>query len=314
LGIIVDSLRATLEVAIEAGGELVPTQSSPEFALLADPGGHPLLLWEKPRSTPIRDVLAARVDFVTGGIDHLAAFYHRVAGWETQVLPQDGSTVAVLTHHDRAVGILREGPEEQTVAHLIGHPREAVWPAQIARDLEVDNLKIWPLLGRQWRIRDWDDNSLVVAENAPAARPAIQLTPLTRLPAPLSTAFQDLETALGMLDMVQRQLTERPGLARTPPPGMRARALLIVLHDVLIPAAEACKKANENHRTLGPDHEALTYMRQTVTNVLSPCALTVERLDDMDLSRVFRFACRLLVRAQLLPENIDERLGGHVSV
>ncbi|MEJ8667525.1 hypothetical protein WKI71_00105 [Streptomyces sp. MS1.AVA.1] len=311
MGIIVDSLRATLEVAIEAGGELVPTQSSPEFALLADPGGHPLLLWEKPRSTPIRDVLAARVDFVTGGIDHLAAFYHRVAGWETQVLPQDGSTVAVLTHHDRAVGILREGPEEQTLAHLISHPGEVVWPAHRAPGLEVDNLKIWPLLGRQWRIRDRGDNALVVAERAPAARPTIQLTPWARLPDPLATAFQDLDSALGFSDMAQRQLNELP---RTPPLRTHADALLTVLNDVLIPAAEACRKANEDHRTLGPDREALAYMRQTVTNVLNPFALTVERLDDMDLSRVFRFACRLLARAQLLPENIDERLGGHVSV
>ncbi|WP_316759764.1 hypothetical protein [Streptomyces herbicida] len=314
LGIIVDSLRDSVRAAIGAGGELLHPTSETDvlgYAVMADPAQHPLLLWQPGGDTGFGAIAPARLDLTTDRIDHMAEFYRRVAGWRTQVLPQDGQIDALLTHHDKAVGVLREDrAEKRTIAPLINHPRDTVWRAQRDLGLTVQSQPLWLLLGRQWRIRDLDGNELYLAERVQAARPPITYTPWSHLPEPFCTAFDTLESSLEILARVRLELSEQ----HPPPASEQADALIRVLADAVVPAAQAYGDHLRRSPLPGPMPEVLSVMRAIVAGTLLPLSATVRSLDDADLTAAFLVTCRLLVRAQLLPETINELQIQQISV
>ncbi|WP_327722293.1 hypothetical protein OG381_48125 [Streptomyces sp. NBC_00490] len=324
LGIVVSSLVESISTAIEAGGVLLsqtwevnasavvddpawlhPTDEGSKCALVEDPAHHPLLLWQLPHNM---HVMPARVDFATDQIDHMAEFYHRVAGWETQVLPKDGKINALLTHADQPVGILREGPAEgQRLFLLIDHPSDTVWKAWKESELTVGSLRQRPLLGRQWRINDADGNEVFLRGDIEVGPPAIRWTPWAYLPEPFRSAFDDLELSLDFLEEAQWQNHQLP------PKEEQVDTLLTVLEDAVIPAARTCAMHLRPFSPDNPIFEALSELRTLVTLLLPPLALTVQSLHDDALSAVFAMARRDLVRAHLLPERTDELQGQHVS-
>ncbi|MFF7172909.1 hypothetical protein ACIP8U_41985 [Streptomyces pseudovenezuelae] len=313
LGIIVFSVPSSVRAAIEAGGELLQEESEQgPFAWVADPARHPVLLWEKPLGTYRNTFMPARVDFTTNRIDHMAKFYRSVAGWRTQVLPQDGSINALLTHHDRGVGLLREDrAEKQTLAPLLEDLRKTVWSAEEEPELTVDSLPLRPRLGRKWRVTDSDGSKLFLAEHAAQAPALIRWSPWSHLPGPLATAFDDLDHSFEVAaDMVLQLREDHPPA----PPREQVDALTRMLADVIIPAAVACGASLRMNPLPGPNLEVITSLRTTVLTVLQSLGVFVQEQTDADLTELFRRACSILMQAQLLPEAIDELQGGNVSV
>lgn len=107
----VDAVDEALAKAVELGGsvvnEAVDVEDAGRMAVIGDPGGARLALWE-PRAT----IGATRVndpgcmcwnDLVTSNMDAAAAFYGDLFGWEAQELPQAGGYRAVR-NGDRSNG------------------------------------------------------------------------------------------------------------------------------------------------------------------------------------------------------------------
>jgi hypothetical protein len=304
LAIVVQSLEAAIGFAVENGGEVreVAPLFEGQCAVVTDPLGHPLLLWEgslDSLSSGLSGAVPARVDAASPDPRPFARFYRDVAGWRTAVV--HGEPIqALLTHHGALIGVVEERPAEswREVSLLARDP----WPlvAGLAPHHYVGLTPFRHPLGRRWAIRAASGGQLWLAEEVGEG----QLSRLRSWDLRSPSARAAVASLRAALDLLASTLRDILLAVPSPPRTYQIAVLTDILLTAFDPAVERVIDLFEEPAGVADIlAEAIGEMRPEVGGLVEDLGATVASLGDETLEIAYGRTVEHLVRVALLRDD-----------